>query len=166
MIQKITPSLWFADEAEEAARFYTSLFPNSHVDRITSSPAETPSGPAGSVVIVEFTLAGQQFTAVSAGPLDPFNRAVSLVVNCKDQAEVDRYWEALVEGGNPEQGGWIKDSYGVYWQIVPTILQEMIADRDGEKARRAMEAMLGMVKIDIAGLQRAFDGASSDSVTA
>lgn len=158
MLQKITPSLWFADEAEEAAQFYASIFPDSHVDRITSSPADSPGGPAGSVVIVEFTLCKQKFTAISAGPLEPFNHAISFVVSCENQAEIDRYWDELLNGGSAEQCGWLKDSYGVSWQIVPSILQEMIADADGEKARRAMEAMLGMVKIDIAELTRAFDG--------
>ena len=158
VLQKITPHLWFADEAEEAARFYASIFPDSHIDRVTSSPADSPSGPAGSVVIVDFTLCKQKFTAISAGPLEPFNHAISFVVNCKDQAEIDRYWDALLNGGSAEQCGWLKDSYGVSWQIVPTILQEMISDPDPEKARRAMEAMLGMVRLDIAGLKRAFNG--------
>jgi predicted 3-demethylubiquinone-9 3-methyltransferase (glyoxalase superfamily) len=128
------------------------------VDRVTASPADTPSGPAGSVTIVDFTLAGQPFMAISAGPLDPFNHAVSFVVNCRTQAEVDRYWNALLEGGSPEQCGWLKDRYGVSWQIVPTVLQDMIADPDRRKAKRVMEAMLKMVKLDIAGLQRAYEG--------
>ena len=157
-MQKITPHLWFAEKAEEAARFYASIFPDSHVDRVTAIPAETPSGPAGSVAVVEFTLFGQGFMAISAGPLDPFNHAISFVVNCADQAEVDRYWNALVEGGAPEQCGWLKDRYGVSWQIVPTVLGEMMVDADRGKAKRVMEALLKMVKIDIAGLKRAYAG--------
>jgi predicted 3-demethylubiquinone-9 3-methyltransferase (glyoxalase superfamily) len=157
-MQKITPHLWFIKEAEEAARFYTSIFPNSRIDRVTPLPADTPSGPAGSVTVVEFTLNGQQFAAISAGPLDPFNHAVSFIVNCESQAEVDRYWNALLDGGSPEQCGWLKDRYGLSWQIVPTVLNEMIADPDRTKAKRATEAMLKMVKLDVSGLQRAYEG--------
>lgn len=157
-MQKIAPHLWFADKAEEAARFYCAIFPNSRVDRVTASPADTPSGPAGSVVMVDFMLNGQQFMAISAGPLDPFNHAVSFVVNCESQEEVDRYWEALLDGGSPEQCGWLKDRYGLSWQIVPTVLQDMVADPDRKKAKRVMEAMLKMVKLDIAALKRAYDG--------
>jgi len=157
-MQKITPHLWFVDNAEEAARFYASIFPDSRVDRVTPIPADTPSGPAGSVAVVEFTLFGQAFMAISAGPLDPFNHAISFVVNCANQAEVDRYWDALLDGGSPEQCGWLKDRYGVSWQIVPTALGEMMTDPDRAKAKRAAEAMLKMVKLDIAGLRRAFDG--------
>ena len=155
-MQKITPHLWFAEKAEEAARFYASIFPDSRVDRVTAIPADTPSGPAGSVAVVEFTLFGQGFMAISAGPLDPFNHAISFVVNCADQAEVDRYWNALVEGGAPEQCGWLKDRYGVSWQIVPTVLGEMMVDADRGKVKRVMEAILKMVKIDIAGLKQAY----------
>jgi predicted 3-demethylubiquinone-9 3-methyltransferase (glyoxalase superfamily) len=157
-MQKITPHLWFIKEAEEAARFYTSIFPNSRIDRVTPLPADTPSGPAGSVTVVEFTLNGQQFAAISAGPLDPFNHAVSFIVNCESQAEVDRYWNALLDGGSPEQCGWLKDRYGLSWQIVPTVLNEMIADPDRTKAKRATEAMLKMVKLDVSALQRAYEG--------
>jgi predicted 3-demethylubiquinone-9 3-methyltransferase (glyoxalase superfamily) len=157
-MQKITPHLWFVDNAEEAARFYASIFPDSRVDRVTPIPADTPSGPAGSVAVVEFTLFGQAFMAISAGPLDPFNHAISFVVNCANQAEVDRYWDALLDGGSAEQCGWLKDRHGVSWQIVPTALGEMMTDPDRAKAKRAAEAMLKMVKLDIAGLRRAFDG--------
>jgi predicted 3-demethylubiquinone-9 3-methyltransferase (glyoxalase superfamily) len=157
-MQKITPHLWFVDNAEEAARFYASIFPDSRVDRVTPIPADTPSGPAGSVAVVEFTLFGQAFMAISAGPLDPFNHAISFVVNCANQAEVDRYWDALLDGGSAEQCGWLKDRYGVSWQIVPTALGEMMTDPDRAKAKRAAEAMLKMMKLDIAGLRRAFDG--------
>jgi predicted 3-demethylubiquinone-9 3-methyltransferase (glyoxalase superfamily) len=157
-MQKITPHLWFVDNAEEAARFYASIFPDSRVDRVTPIPADTPSGPAGSVAVVEFTLFGQAFMAISAGPLDPFNHAISFVVNCANQAEVDRYWDALLDGGSAEQCGWLKDRHGVSWQIVPTALGEMMTDPDRAKAKRAAEAMLKMMKLDIAGLRRAFDG--------
>jgi predicted 3-demethylubiquinone-9 3-methyltransferase (glyoxalase superfamily) len=156
-VQKITPHLWYAKEAEEAARFYASIFPDSHVDRVTALPSDSPSGPAGSVKLVEFTLSGQAFLAISAGPLDPFNHAISFVVNCDDQAEVDRYWDALLNGGAPEQCGWLKDKYGVSWQIVPTVLGQMMTDPDRDKARRVTEAMLKMVKLDIAGLRSAYE---------
>lgn len=157
-VAKITPHLWYAKEAEEAAKFYASIFPDSRVNRVTPLPADTPSGPAGSVKIVDFTLFGQPFQAISAGPLDPFNHSISFIVNCDDQAEVDRYWNALLEGGEPEQCGWLRDKYGVAWQIVPTILGEMMIDPDVEKVRRAAEAMLKMVKLDIAGLKAAYEG--------
>ncbi len=154
-MQKITPHLWFTERAEEAARFYASIFPDSRVDRVTTIPAETPSGPPGSVAVVEFTLFGQKFMAIGAGPLDPFNHAISFVVNCADQAEVDRYWNALVDGGAPEQCGWLRDRYGVSWQIVPTALPELLGDPDREKSQRVMRAMLNMKKIEIAELERA-----------
>jgi predicted 3-demethylubiquinone-9 3-methyltransferase (glyoxalase superfamily) len=157
-IQKITPHLWYATEAEEAARFYAEIFPDSRVDRVTTLPTDSPSGPAGSVKVVELTLCGQSFIAMSAGPLDPFNHAISFAVTCEDQAEVDRYWDALLKGGAPEQCGWLKDRFGVSWQIVPAVLGTMIADPDRAKARRAAQAMLKMVKLDIAGLTAAFNG--------
>jgi len=157
LTQKITPFLWYATEAEEAAHFYAKIFPDSRVDRVTAMPAESPSGPAGTVKVVEFTLFGQPFLAMSAGPLDPFNHAISFTVNCDDQAEIDRYWDALLKGGSAEQCGWLKDKYGVSWQIVPTVLGTMMADPDREKARRAAEAMMKMVKLDIAGLQAAYE---------
>ena len=153
---KIVPFLWYAKEAEEAAKFYCSIFPDSHVDGVNPMPAESPSGPAGSVKVVDFTLCGQAFRAMSAGPLDPFNHAISFMVECKDQAEIDRYWEALGAGGSYEECGWLKDRYGVCWQIAPTVLLEMTQDPDREAARRAAEAMLKMKKIDIAELERAF----------
>ncbi len=156
-IQKITPHLWYAKDAEAAAQFYASVFPDSRVDRVTPLPAASPSGPAGSVKLVEFTLFGQPFMAISAGPLDAFNHAISFVVHCDDQAEIDRYWSALLNGGSSEQCGWLKDKYGVSWQIVPTILFRMMTDPDRDKARRAAEAMLKMVKLDIASLKAAFD---------
>jgi predicted 3-demethylubiquinone-9 3-methyltransferase (glyoxalase superfamily) len=156
---KIVPSLWFPDRVEEAARFYVSLFPGSRMGAVTTLPADSPSGPAGSVKVVEFTLAGQPFLAMQAGPLDPFNHAISFTVSCEDQAEVDRLWEALLAGGGkPEQCGWLKDRYGVSWQIVPTIMGELMKDPDRGRAARAAKAMLGMVKLDIAALRKAAAG--------
>jgi predicted 3-demethylubiquinone-9 3-methyltransferase (glyoxalase superfamily) len=157
-IQKITPHLWFARDAAEAARFYASIFPDSRVESVTPLPADTSSGPAGSVDIVEFTLCGQAFLAIGAGPLDPFNHAISFVVSCEDQAEIDRYWDALREGGSTEQCGWLKDRYGVSWQIVPTLLGELMKQPDRTRARRVAEAMLKMVKLDLAGLKAAYEG--------
>jgi len=156
---KIIPHLWYSREAEEAAKFYASIFPDSRVDRVTALPNDSPSGPAGSVKIVEFTLFGQPFQAISAGPLDPFNHAVSFVVNCADQAEVDRYWNALLDGGKPAQCGWLKDRYGLSWQIVPTVLAQLMTDPDARKAKRVGDAMLKMVKLDVAKLEAAADGA-------
>jgi len=156
-LEKITPHLWFVKEAEQAARFYASIFPDSRVDRVTVLPSDSPSGPAGSVKMVEFTLFGQSFLAISAGPLDSFNHAISLVVNCDDQNEIDRYWEALLQGGQAEQCGWLKDKYGVSWQIVPSELRRMMTDPDRDRARRATDAMLKMVKLDLAGLRSAYD---------
>ena len=158
-MQKITPFLWYAKEAEEAAKLYTSVFPNSRIVRVSSLPSESPSGPPGSVKIVEFVLFGQDFTAMTAGPLDPFNHAVSFVVNCDTQAEIDKYWNALLDGGSAEQCGWLKDRFGLSWQIVPTLLGKLMGDPDKAKGKRAADAMMTMVKLDIAALQAAFDGA-------
>ena len=157
-MQKITPFLWYSTQAEEAAAFYASIFPNSRVTRVVTLPSESPSGPPGSVKVVDFVLFGQPFVAMTAGPLDPFNHAVSFVVNCENQAEIDRYWNALLDGGAPEQCGWLKDRFGLSWQIVPTVLGDMMADPDRAKAKRAADAMLKMVKIDIATLQAAYTG--------
>jgi predicted 3-demethylubiquinone-9 3-methyltransferase (glyoxalase superfamily) len=151
----ITPTLWYSTQAVEAAKFYASIFPNSRVDRVTDLPSDSPSGPAGSVKIVEFTLLGQPFEAFSAGPLDQFNLAISFTVTCDTQEEIDRYWDALLQGGTPEQCGWLKDRYGLFWQIVPKVLSTLIADPDREKAKRVSDAMLKMVKLDIAELERA-----------
>lgn len=159
-MQKITPFLWYSTQAEEAAAFYASVFPNSRVTRVVTLPSESPSGPPGSVKVVDFVLFGQPFVAMTAGPLDPFNHAVSFVVNCENQAEVDRYWNALLDGGSAEQCGWLKDRFGLSWQIVPTVLGDMMADPDRAKAKRAADAMLKMVKIDIAALQAAYVGTS------
>jgi predicted 3-demethylubiquinone-9 3-methyltransferase (glyoxalase superfamily) len=160
LLQKITPFLWYSKEAEVAAAFYTSVFPDSRVTRVVALPSESPSGPPGSVKVVEFVLFGQPFVAMSAGPLDPFNHAVSFVVNCESQAEIDRYWSALLEGGSAEQCGWLKDRFGLSWQIVPTVLGEMMGDPDRAKAKRASDAMMKMVKLDIAALQAAYAGTS------
>jgi predicted 3-demethylubiquinone-9 3-methyltransferase (glyoxalase superfamily) len=158
-IQKIVPHLWYTKDAEEAARFYAGIFPDSRVNRVTPLPAETPSGPAGSVVVVEFTLFGQSFMSMSAGPHDPFNDAISLAVNCDSQAELDRYWNAILEnGGRPQACGWITDKYGVRWQIQPTALGEMIADADKARAQRVAEEMLRQVKLDLGKLEAAYRG--------
>ncbi len=158
MLSKIVPNLWYTDKAEEAAAFYASLLPNSKVDSVTALPADSPSGPAGSVKVVEFTLMGQPFMAFSAGPLDAFNHSISLMVQCDDQAEIDRLWAALSEGGRIEQCGWLKDRYGLFWQIAPTVLGEMMKDADRERAKRVAEAMLKMIKLDIEGLKKAYEG--------
>ena len=155
---KIFTHLWYAREAEEAARFYASIFPESRVDRVTTLLSDTPSGPAGSVKVVDFTLFGQRFQAITAGPHHEFNDAISLVVLCDDQAELDRYWNGLLQGGRAEQCGWLKDRYGVSWQIVPTALGEMMGSPDRARAKRASDAMMKMVKIDIAALKAAFAG--------
>ncbi len=161
-MQKIIPFLWYSNQAEEAAAFYASIFPNSHVDRVVALPSESPSGPPGSVKVVDFVLFGQSFSAMSAGPMDPFNHAVSFVVTCDDQAEIDRYWDALLAGGgSEEQCGWLKDRFGLSWQIVPAVLFDMMADPDREKAKRASDAMLQMVKLDVAALRAAYDGTAT-----
>lgn len=161
-MQKITPFLWYAKEAEEAARFYASIFPDSRVVRVTAMPSESPSGPPGSVKVVEFILFGQEFMAMTAGQMDPFNHAVSFVVNCGDQAEIDKYWNALLQGGGQTEAcGWLKDRYSVSWQIVPTLMFKLMADPEREKAKRVTDAMLKMVKFDIATLQAAADGVAA-----
>ncbi|HEX2591732.1 MAG TPA: VOC family protein [Rhizomicrobium sp.] len=157
-MSRILPHLWYVDNAEEAARFYASVLPNSSVDLVSTSPSESPAGPPGSVVIVEFTLMGQPFMAISAGPLDPFNHAISFVIECDDQAEIDRYWDALGKGGEIEQCGWLRDRYGLCWQIVPKQFQQMMKSGDAPARKRAMDAMLTMVKLDVAGLEKAFKG--------
>jgi len=158
-MQKIVPHLWYVKEAEEAARFYASISPDSRVGRVTALPADSPSGPAGSVSVVEFTLCGQSFMAISAGPHHDFNDAVSFLVNCSSQEEIDRYWEALLKnGGKPQACGWIIDKWGVRWQIVPTVLGQMITDPDNTKATRVAEEMLKQVKFDVARLEAPFQG--------
>jgi predicted 3-demethylubiquinone-9 3-methyltransferase (glyoxalase superfamily) len=155
-ISRIVPSLWYSKEAEEAARFYVSIFPDSRIDRVTTLPSESPSGPPGSVKMVDFTLCGQQFFAMAAGPLDKFNHAISLTVMCETQQEIDRYWDALLDGGSPEECGWVKDRFGVSWQVTPRALGEMIADPDRERAKRVADAMLTMTKLDLPTLQEAY----------
>jgi len=156
---KIFPSFWYVKEAEDAARFYASIFPDSKVERVVPLPVDTPSGPAGSVKVVDFTLFGQRLQAFSAGPLDPFNHAISMVVLCEDQTELDRYWNGLLQGGGKEeQCGWLRDRYGLAWQIVPWVMDEMMADKDVSRAKRVATAMLQMVKLDIAKLKAAYEG--------
>ena len=155
----INTFLWFTSEAEEAARFYASIFPDTLINGASVLPQESPSGPPGSVRIVNFTLLGQKFTAMSAGPYDPFNHAISFVVNCADQSEVDHYWNALLAGGKAEQCGWLRDRFGISWQIVPLALGRLMGDPDKARAKRVGDAMMKMVKLDIAGLQAAYDGA-------
>jgi len=158
-MQKITPFLWYAKEAEEAAKFYTSIFPDSKVVRVATLQSDSPSGPPGSVKVVDFQLFGQEFSAMTAGPLDPFNHAISFVINCATQAEIDRYWEALqAGGGKPEQCGWVRDRFGVAWQIVPAAMGDMMASTDKVASKRASDAMMKMVKLDIAALEAAFKG--------
>ncbi len=154
---KIYTHLWYAKEAEEAASFYASIFPDSRVDRVTPLLSESPSGPPGSVKIVDFTLFGQRFQAMSAGPHHEFNDAVSIVVECDDQAELDRYWNSLLAGGGKAQAcGWLIDRFGLRWQIVPTVLDEMVRDKDPARSKRVTDAMLKMVKLDIATLEKAY----------
>lgn len=159
-IRGITPCLWFEHQAEEAAVLYTSLFPNSRIDRVDRSPADHPSGRGGDVLTVAFTLNGAPFVGLNGGQADfAFNESVSFMVDCADQAEVDRYWDALTrDGGEPGQCGWLKDRFGLSWQIVPRRMTEMLESPDRDAARRAMTAMLDMRKLDIAGLERAFEG--------
>lgn len=156
---KIFTHLWYAAEAEEAARFYAAVFPDSHVDAVTPLPSDSPSGPAGAAVIVDFTLFGQRFQALTAGPHHEFNDAISLVVMCDDQAELDRYWEALLANGGREQAcGWLTDRYGVRWQIVPRMVDDLLRTGEREGTKRMSDALLKMVKLDIAALQAAYDG--------
>ena len=160
--QKISPCLWFDDQAEEAARFYTSIFPNSRIGRISRYGKEghdIHGRPEGSVMTVEFELDGRTFTALNGGPVFKFNEAVSFQVYCETQDEVDFYWEKLSNGGDPQaqQCGWLKDRYGLSWQIVPSALIQMLQDNDKARSGRVMKALLQMKKLDIRGLQRAYE---------
>jgi predicted 3-demethylubiquinone-9 3-methyltransferase (glyoxalase superfamily) len=162
-IQKISPCLWFDDQAEEAAEFYTAIFNNSKVVSITrygETRHESLGNPAGSVMTVEFQLDGQAFTALNGGPMFKFNEAISFQVRCKTQQELDYFWEKLSAGGdkNAQQCGWLKDKYGVSWQVIPSTLTEMLIDPDSKKTERVMKSVLQMKKIDIAELKRAYDG--------
>src|SRR2546422_832173 len=155
--QKIFPFLWYAKEAEEAAKFYAATFPDSSVDGVTSLQSESPSGPPGSAKVVDFTLFGQRFQAMSAGPHHEFNDAVSIVVLCDDQAELDRYWNALLAGGGKAQAcGWLIDRFGLRWQIVPAILDDMMRDKDPARSKRVTDALLRMGKLAIAALEKAY----------
>ncbi len=157
-MQRITPFLWFDNNAEEAMNYYVSIFPNSKVIRV-SHYSEAGPGPAGSVMTTEFELDGQQFVGLNGGPQDKFNWAVSFVVNCETQDEVDYYWEKLSAGGGEKSRcGWVKDKFGLWWQVTPTILTEVMGDKDPEKAKRVMEAMLKMDKIEIEPIKRAYSG--------
>ncbi len=154
--QKITPCLWFDGDAEEAVSFYTGLFPGSSVDAVHRARTDYPGGNAGAVLMIVFTLAAQRYLALNGGPHDRFNDAISLSVDCEDQAEVDRYWAALTSGGGaPVQCGWLRDKYGLSWQIVPRRLSELLSDPDPARGARVMRAMMRMVKIDIAALEAA-----------
>ena len=157
-MQKIVTNLWFDTQAEEAANFYCSLFPDSKVLNITRYGSAGP-GPEGQVMVVDFQLAGQRFTGINGGPEFTFSEAISLLINCESQEEVDRYWDALLaDGGEPSQCGWLKDKYGLSWQVVPREMDEMIASTDAAAAQRAMAAMLKMVKLDLAEIKRAYAG--------
>ena len=156
-MSKIAPFLWFDTQAEEAARFYVSIFEESKIVGVARY-GEAGPGPSGSVMTVTFELAGQQFIALNAGPRFKFTEAISFSVACKTQKEVDTFWKSLSEGGSQEQCGWLKDRYGLSWQVIPTILAELLGDPDPEKSRRVMQAMLEMDKIDIGLLQEAYDG--------
>jgi len=155
-MQKITPFLWFDNQAEEAARFYVSIFKNSKIVGVTRY-GEAGPGPQGSVMTVTFELGGQEFIALNGGPHFKFTEAISFSVECKTQEEVDEFWRRLSEGGEEVQCGWLKDKYGLSWQINPTILGEMLSDPDPQKSKRVMEAMLKMKRIDIGRLKQAYD---------
>ncbi len=158
MQQKIIPNLWFDTEAEEAAGFYTSVFENSRIVNVAHYPEGGP-GPAGTVMTVEWELDGQRFVGINGGPQFTFDEAVSFEISCETQDEVDHYWEQLSEGGEEGQCGWLKDRYGLSWQVVPAGMEEVFADPDPQRAQRAMQAMLGMRKLDVAALRSAADGA-------
>jgi predicted 3-demethylubiquinone-9 3-methyltransferase (glyoxalase superfamily) len=154
----IAPCLWFDGKAEEAARYYVSLLPDSRIDAVLPYTVETPGGKPGDVMLVEFTLAGSPYLALNGGSNFSFTPAISLFVPCADQAEVDRLWNTLLDGGTPMACGWITDRYGISWQIVPEAMTRMIKDKDSAKVRRVMEVMMTMVKLDLAALERAYRG--------
>jgi predicted 3-demethylubiquinone-9 3-methyltransferase (glyoxalase superfamily) len=166
-MSKISPCLWFDGEAEEAAKFYVSLLPDSRIDRIQKNPVDGPAGKAGTVLVVYFTLAGQDYMALNGGRRFEHTHAISFKIDCTDQAEVDRLWDALsFNGGSVERCGWLKDRYGVSWQIVPTVLGELLGGPDRAGAERAMQALLQMVKLDIAELTKAYEGKSTEGKSA
>jgi predicted 3-demethylubiquinone-9 3-methyltransferase (glyoxalase superfamily) len=158
-MSKIAPCLWFDGEAEEAAKFYVLLLPDSCIDHVQRNVVDSPAGKIGTVLVVQFTLAGQRFLALNGGTRFEYTHAISFQVDCADQDEVDRLWDALSEGGSVERCGWLRDRYGVSWQIVPGVLPGMLGDPDPAKAQRVMQAMLQMVKLDIAALKAAQAGA-------
>ena len=161
--RRLSVCLWFDDQAEEAVKFYVSIFKNSKIGRVTryeDEGAKAAGRPKGSVMTVAFELDGQEFVALNGGPLFKFTEAISLVVNCATQAEVDDYWSKLSAGGQEVPCGWLKDRFGLSWQVVPTILPEMLQDRNPEKAKRVMAAMLKMKKLDVATLKKAYEGGS------
>lgn len=159
MQNKITPCLWYDGDAEEAANFYVTLLPDSRIDNVVRSPADNPSMKKGGILVVDFTLAGQKYTGLNGGPAFPFTQAVSFMIRCDGQEEVDRLWDAILgNGGSPSACGWIQDRWGLHWQITPQELLDMIASDDRAAAERAMQAMMEMVKIDLPTLQRAFRG--------
>ena len=160
-VSKVVPFLWYAKDAEEAVSFYVSLIPNSSLDNVWILESDRASGPAGPVKVVEFKLGGVEFNAMEADPMDSFNHAVSFVINCDDQAEVDRLWDALGEGGSHQPCGWLKDRYGVSWQIVPIEFIEMMKDKDKARAGRVAEAMLKMGKLDVSVARKAYEGAKA-----
>jgi predicted 3-demethylubiquinone-9 3-methyltransferase (glyoxalase superfamily) len=156
--QLITPFLWFDNNAEEAVNFYTSIFKDSKILK-TSRYGDAGPGPKGSVMVIDFQINGHEFIALNGGPLFKFTEAISFVINCQTQKEVDDYWEKLLAGGGKEsQCGWLKDKFGLSWQVTPTILSELMSDKDPAKANRVMQAMLKMVKIDIEELKKAYEG--------
>jgi predicted 3-demethylubiquinone-9 3-methyltransferase (glyoxalase superfamily) len=155
-MQKITPFLWFDGRAEEAVNFYTAIFPNSKIVNMTRY-GEAGPGPKGSVMSATFELQGQEFIALNGGPMFTFSPAISFFVHCETQEEVDKFWEKLAEGGEKQRCGWLRDKFGVSWQVVPTVLGQLLQDKDAEKSKRVMNAMLQMEKLDIAGLKRAHE---------
>jgi predicted 3-demethylubiquinone-9 3-methyltransferase (glyoxalase superfamily) len=162
----LTPNLWFDRNAEEAANFYASVFPNSRVVSVNRAPADSPGGPKGYVLTVDWTILGQPFTGINGGPDFKFNESISFLIDCADQAEVDRYWDALAaDGGEHGPCGWLKDRFGVSWQVVPKRLQELLSGPDEAGAQRAMEAMLQMSKLDVAKLEAAYDEGAATAAT-
>jgi predicted 3-demethylubiquinone-9 3-methyltransferase (glyoxalase superfamily) len=157
-MSKLTTCLWFDGKAEEAARFYVSLLPDSRIDNVVPYSSEMPGGSPGDVMVVEFTLAGQSYMALNGGPHYQFSPAISIVVNCADQAEVDRLWDTLTHGGTMQRCGWLTDRYGLSWQVVPMAFVEMMKDKDPAKVRRVTQAMITMVKLDIDALREAWRG--------
>lgn len=159
-MDKISTFLWFDGQAEQAAKFYTSVFPDSRIDEVTRTTIDFPGGKEGDVITVAFTLSGRSFIAMNGGTGHPFTDAISLSIDCADQAEVDRYWGSLGDGGEEIQCGWVKDRYGLSWQVTPRILPRLLADPDRAKAKRVMEAMVQMVKIDVAAIEAAAKGSA------